>query len=262
MFSLGLESTPSEFAKENRAFRDCIKVLHRINHDYRDTLSAIFKHGAHRFDQNEYRDYVTQSERKIIKSVCQKIAKIYSSFTHGSCTVTVKLVTRVAEKMFCETYERSEENCDRDTGPSRIFEINTGANTAFDEAIKYATGKVSHFHSEDLTTNGSYRNQRDHWSDFYQSCIVVPIRCVNPDKIGTKDCSDDIGFLCVDTLSDNRLNNTWHVELLAAFADQNAQLRLLDERQIHIADLTYYLPSGNCARTRAGLTLQRGLFIL
>jgi len=217
---LGVAIYSIRVRQENRAFRDCMKVLHRINHDYRDTLSATFRNTSQRPEEAGSRDYVAHSERKTIKSVCEKIAKSFSAFTHSDCMVTVKFITRDGDKMLCETYERSEENCDRDSGPGRKFEINTGANTAFDEAIKYATGVVSHFHSADLAANKGYRNQRDHWSDFYQSSIVVPIRCVNPDKIGSKDCSDDIGFLCVDTLSAYRLNDTWHIDLLAAFADQ------------------------------------------
>ena len=72
------------------------------------------------------------------------------------------------------------------------------------------------------TQEKTYRNQRDHWSDFYQNVIIVPIRSVDILKLGNKekDASNDIGFLCVDTQSINRLNNTWHLELLAAFADQ------------------------------------------
>jgi hypothetical protein len=165
-------------------------------------------------------DYAKENERKTLKSVCQKIAKVYTAFTHCPCTVTVKLVTGVGDKTFCETYERSEENCERDAGPPRQFEVGTGANTGFDRAILYVPGQVSHFHSADLRKDKDYRNQRDHWADSYLSAIVVPIRSVNPTKIGTKDSSDNIGFLCVDTPSTYRLNNTWHVDLLASFADQ------------------------------------------
>ncbi len=205
--------------QENIQFRQFIKILHRINHDYRDMLSAAFKHQPHEFTGSEYSDFLKKSEKDTIRSVCQKIAKVYTAFTHSDCTVTVKLITRVSEKIVCETHERSEEKCARDT-QQKLFEINTGANTAFDKALMYADGAVSHFHSSDLTKDSSYRNQRDHWSDFYKSTIVVPIRSVDLAKLGSKNASSDIGFLCVDTLSPNRLNNTWHHELLAAFADQ------------------------------------------
>jgi len=39
-------------------------------------------------------------------------------------------------------------------------------------------------------------------------------------RLGQPDQSQDLGFLCVDTLSRNRLNEGYHVELMSAFADQ------------------------------------------
>ena len=123
-------------------------------------------------------------------------------------------------RVFCATYQRSEENCERDAWSPKEFEVKTGLNTAFDRALIYAPAKISHFHSPDLTKEKDYRNQRDNWSHIYQSAIVVPIRCIDHSKVGTKNESDDLGFLCIDTLSTNRLNDTWHIELMASFADQ------------------------------------------
>jgi len=205
---------------ENIQFRNFVKTLHRINHDYRDMLSAAFKHPPQALGTDGYINFLKQSESKTIKSVCQKISKVFSTFTRRECTVTVKLIVRDGGKVYCETYERSEENCLRDTGQPRLFEVDAGSNTAFDKALMYINGRISYFQSSDLTKEPDYRNQRDHWSDFYKCVIVVPIRSIDQSRIGYKDCSDNIGFLCVDTLSPNRLNDGWHVELLAGFADQ------------------------------------------
>jgi len=206
--------------QENIHFRQFTRILHRINHDYRDTLGAVFRNTSPEYTASEFSHYLKDSERKTLKSACQKISKIYTFFTHSQCTVTVKLITMIDGKAYCETCERSEENCERDQTHLRRFELNTGANTGFDKALMFIPGTVSHFHSADLSTERDYHNQRDHWPKVYASTIVVPIRFVNPDKLGTKEASDDIGFLCVDTLSTNRLNDHWHIELLAAFADQ------------------------------------------
>lgn len=206
--------------QENIQFRNFTKILHRINHDYRDTLSAVFKNHSIDLSAEDYWTYLKQSERKTLKSSCEKIAKIFTAFTHRPCTVTVKLITQAEGKNVCEMLERSEENSERDTCTPRQFDIGTGANTAFDRATLASQGSVAHFHSADLTAEKDYRNQRDHWSDVYLSTIVVPIRSVHRSKDGKDYCRDDIGFLCVDTLSPHRLNDTWHVELLASFADQ------------------------------------------
>jgi hypothetical protein len=115
---------------------------------------------------------------------------------------------------------RNEEESVRDSYPIHLYKINTGENTAFDQALKYSCDGPSHFFSADLRKEKKYKNERQNWQTFYKSAIVVPIRFIYPDKIGHKDYSHDIGFLCVDTLAPNRLNNRWHLELLSAFADQ------------------------------------------
>jgi hypothetical protein len=206
--------------QENKQFREACKTLHRINHDYRDTLSATFSGAAHTPDLATAAKF---SELRTLKSACQKIAKIYSGLTHCDCTVTVKLITNEAGNTFCETHARSEEISERDCSQPARFEVKTGLNTAFDKALVYNAGKISHFFSADLQAEakaGHYRNQRDNWSDYYLCAIIVPIRCVTVPKNGTPIASDDIGFLCVDTTSPHRLNDDYHLELLAGFADQ------------------------------------------
>jgi hypothetical protein len=71
-----------------------------------------------------------------------------------------------------------------------------------------------------LTKLKDYANERINWKKHYVSALVVPIRYVDVGKIGQPDCSDDLGFLCIDTLTPNRLKNEWHLALLSAFADQ------------------------------------------
>jgi hypothetical protein len=118
---------------------------------------------------------------------------------------------------------RSETNCKRDEGRPEVFELLTGQNTAFDRCMECNPGTTSHFFSADLIKDrkeGRYSNQRTNWEKFYVSAIVVPIRYVNVERLGQPRASDHIGFLAVDTMSTNRLNGTYHVELLAAFADQ------------------------------------------
>ncbi len=219
LFAIGIYSV--SVRKENIHFRTLIWILHRINHTYRDALSSVFRYAAPTDNTKDSIESGIKLERDTLQSVCANLASLYGGFTHRSCTVTIKLITRSGGKAYCETYARSEHISNRDQGTPRLFEINTGANTAFDRAIMYVPGgKISHFYSADLTKEPDYHNQRDRWADYYRSVIVVPIRSVNPLLIGSKDGKDDIGFLCVDTLSENRLNDRWHLEMLAAFADQ------------------------------------------
>lgn len=50
--------------------------------------------------------------------------------------------------------------------------------------------------------------------------LSLPIRAVKQGHRGNPDGYDDVGYLCLDTMSQNRLNGTYHVQLMAAFADQ------------------------------------------
>jgi hypothetical protein len=237
---LGVAIYSIRVRQENKQFREACKTLHRINHDYRDTLSNTFSGVAHTPD---LATAAKLSELKTLKSACQKIAKIYSGLTHCDCCVTVKLITNEGGSTYCETHARSEENSERDCSQPAKFEVKTGRNTAFDKALAYNAGKISHFFSADLQAEakaGHYRNQRDNWSDFYRCAIIVPIRCVTVPKDGTPIASDDIGFLCVDTTSPRRLNDDYHLELLAGFADQMYNFMSLMRGK-------YVLPGGQAA---------------
>jgi hypothetical protein len=198
--------------KENEAFKYAAEQFHKINHDYRDILCEMFSGSKPKTDKDELRRF----ERRILESVCQKVEKIFRKFIEADCMVTVKYITKTDESMYCETHVRSETLSERDRSRPTRFVIKDGENSAFDMAIRVSPGTVSHFYSTDLTREEGYRNQRSDWKRFYLSTIVVPIRYVNPQK----SQSDDIGFLTVDTMATNRLNNTYHVQYLAALADQ------------------------------------------
>jgi hypothetical protein len=203
----------------NLRLRGIPGVAHRINHEYRDVLSQVF--GTEILPPEHKR---VQSELRTIESTCQRVAQIFSVLTQQPCTVTVKLIRNENGVSVCETYARNETSCHRDQMRPRTFQIGTGVNTAFDEALKIQpNGQTAHFFSPDLKKEPNYNNERGiAWERLYKSGIVVlvPIRYVNPLLIGQPGASDHIGFLSVDTLSTHVLNGSYHVELLASFADQ------------------------------------------
>ncbi len=197
-------------------WRSIPEIIHKINHDYRNVLSQLFGDSSQPSEEMRRRE-----EKRTLESACQKIANIFSALTHVRCTVTVKFIVRNDDgRAYCETLVRSEMNSKRDEAHRQVFDLHTGANSAYDEALRYTPGETSHFFSADLTKDKTYRNQRQNWASFYRSAIVVPIRYVDPKKVGTPGASDHIGLLAVDTHSENRLKRDGHVEFLAAFADQ------------------------------------------
>ena len=201
------------------ALQGSARLLHEINHTYRDVLTKVC-------DRNPpvNTDERMTVERDTVQTVCQRISEIYTALIARRCTVTVKVVEQDGTRWFCRTYARSESHSRRDQANLVRFALGTGENTAFDVATQPRPGGgISHFFAPDLRPlrkKKEYRNQRDDFEHYYRSEIVVPIRfldyCNNPQA----NSQWPIGFLSVDTLSVNYLNNGYHLEFLAAFADQ------------------------------------------
>lgn len=217
-FMLGVGMYSARIRQTNRAFADAMKHIHKINHDYRDVLHAMFHGPKPETDP----DRLCQAEEQTLRSVCQRLRDIFDGLIGKASTVTVKLITKEASgTQCCSTYVRSEENCERDQEEPTQFAVGKWKNTAFDKALLPSeAGECSHFCSPDLTKEKQYNNERQHWDRFYRGTIVVPIRSVTRGGESAPDTTHDVGFLCVDTRSRNRLRGGYQVYLLAAFADQ------------------------------------------
>src|SRR5438445_632355 len=202
---------------ENQRLRQCATTLHRINHIYRDVLNKTFGIQLQQLGPLE------ATERDTLVAVCYKIAEMFSLLIGEKCVVTVKLITKDANtKDYCHTLARSEPSSERDLTLVN-YEINTGRNTAFDTALRYDGHRTSRFFSADLEKDadmGKYFNDRTDWKRFYRSAIVVPIRYVHYDAVGTPTAFNELGFLAIDTIATYKLNDHFHIEYLAAFADQ------------------------------------------
>jgi len=198
--------------------------LLRINQNYRDVLSGVF--GEKKINSVEHRAAI---EKETLTSVCQELALLFLAFTHVPCTVTIKLIVSFDGVLYARTHTRSENIGGRDKVEPYDFQIRTGKNTGLDHALRHVQGKVAHFFSADLYPDGDkgdYRNERPNWRDCYRSAIVVPIQYVSGEKDHHGWVSDNLGFLAVDTTSENRLNNTYQMHM-AAYAHQMYNLMSL-----------------------------------
>lgn len=203
---------------ENKALRDIAATFNEINEIYKGSLKGVF--GKFERRSVDVVDFFAEEE-KVLRSVCQRIQNIFSRVTTCDCMVTVKLHVTKDGLGFAETYVRGIENCIRDIPSSVKYEVGTGKNTAFDEAlIKKPAGIPSHFFSPDLTKEKNYANERPHFGNFYQSTIVVPIRGVNRGDEGKSSEYDLIGFLTVDTKSVNKLNGGYQLQMVCSLASQ------------------------------------------
>ena len=223
--------------QENIVLRRVPATVHSVNHNYRDVLCTLF--GDRQNPPTD--DLRVKAEVRVLESVCQRLAGVFRDLVRMPCMVSVKLITKEGGQAYCTTLVRSETLCARDAlGETQRFSLNTGANTTLDEALRYQPGRKSYFYSADLTKEreGSYNNDRRTWKSYYRSEIVCPIRYVKPDVDGRPPTSDDIGFLIVDTLSTNRLNEAFHLELLGACADQMYNFMSLMRGKYSVSPLT------------------------
>ena len=205
---------------ENRRLKDAFKYFREINLIYRDSLFDAF-YGNDPMNIKD-RKALMGIETKTLSSVCQRISNIFGRLTGRDCMIAVKLLTKKEDgTLYATTCSRSEDHSERDKPSPKESQVNTGRNTAFDCALDpKTTGRIPYFYSADLLklrAHGGYNNERSRWERYYKSAIVVPIQCSGvPGKLER----NDIGLLCVDTKSRNRLNDSYHVEIMAAFADQ------------------------------------------
>jgi hypothetical protein len=214
VFGLGVYLISRDRQRLKRSAYD----FHDINHIYRDALSGVLSiYAPTKPDSRE----ILLVEQNTLNRICVKIAHLFTSLTGKKCVVTVKLLANEGDTAFCFTWARSHVDILRSASGIEKFRVGVGENTGFDEAMKLRDSETSYFFSPDLRTlsrRGRYRNARSGWANCYLSTIVVPIRQVI--RTGDPPEVHVFGFLCVDTMSPNRLNGTYHVQFLAGFADQ------------------------------------------
>jgi hypothetical protein len=203
--------------RENIALKSIARLFYEINEIYRSKLQISF------FGENPITKSsdLLDAEKIVLRSVCQRIENIFSTTIGRNCMVTIKLVTKPSGQSIAQTYVRSQESCLRDKPSPVPYKIGTGENTAFDQSImSNANGQPPHFFSADLSSHNGYSNQRQHFETYYSSTLVVPIRGESAPTTGHPIEYDLLGFLCVDTLSKNRLNDKNHLYMLAALSQQ------------------------------------------
>lgn len=187
--------------------------IHDINESYRNHMMSHREKG---FDD-------LADRRPFLEQLCARAAKIFSeAWQISNVVVTVKrtLKDKAGEQqMSVFTFARSCvcEQRDGDGKMNYAIEKNTAFGTA---STKAQNGRYCYF-SNDLRKEKNYRNERrdrgEKWEELYLSTIVVPIQCLAA-QTGARD--ELMGFLTVDSLQTEAFNETGHLYLLAALADQ------------------------------------------
>lgn len=203
---------------ENRSLRNLAQFFHEVNHLYRDNLRQVFNEDCPITDRNQ----LLGIEKNVLREVCQIISRAFSNILGGKeVMITIKLLVPAdSGGRIALTYVRSMESSRRDGKGQVEYMVDNGSNTALDEALKVLSHGISHYYSPNLKKdekNKKYSNQRQGYEHYYRSTIVVPIRAKTNENKGV---TDDVGFLTIDTKAVNCLNGGYHVEMMAAFADQ------------------------------------------
>jgi len=202
---------------ENIALKCIAEEFYEINQIYRKKIHELHLENS---DEIEIGGLVAE-EMMTLRGVCQRISHIYERVVGRKCIVTIKLITIENDECFAHTYVRSEELCVRDFGGRVKYKVDKSENSGFYEALMpRSDGKPPHFFSGDLTTDGQYKNQRKNFNFYYRSALVVPIGDMVVTDNGEQMVDGLVGFLCVDSLSVNRLNNRYHLFMLSALSSQ------------------------------------------
>jgi hypothetical protein len=217
----------------SRGFQHAVGQWHLVNHCYRNYLgNIIFKH-------LEPKDFVGE-QRNHLHGICDALAKIFLDLTRVECRVSIKLML---SKGKCFTFVRNGLYDEAERLRGEEFSISRGVNTAFADALTETNkDEIKRFYCDDLRAladAGKYHNSRPNWRDRYQSAIVVPIQ-FQSNKADEK--REHLGYLCVDTRSRNRLNDSYHVQILAAFADQIFNFLVLSQCLIVGAESAHKAP--------------------
>lgn len=97
-------------------------------------------------------------------------------------------------------------------GVGKPIDIET--TTRFQKVRENVTSsETRHYYSADVTEEKDYHDVMLQ-DEPYRSTIVIPLRCIS------KDAPFFIGFFKIQTLKAHSLNDDWHVELFAGFADE------------------------------------------
>ena len=202
---------------ENIILRKIAEDFYEINRIYRSKLMLSLS-ADRTVSSHEAR---LKEEAATLRAVAQRISRIFTRVTGRHCVTTIKLVTEQNDNYFVRTYVRSEDLSLRDLSEHPNYELNSKKNTAFSAACRpRSDGLPRHFFSNDLRFAANYNDQRQHFLRYYRSILTVPIQGLGLDDSSESSESDIIGFLTVDTMSVNRLNNNYHAFMLAALASQ------------------------------------------
>jgi hypothetical protein len=141
---------------------------------------------------------------------------VFSNLIGKECCVTIKMLEEFEKNLFgAYTYARCTTQSNRDSTKEagKLYKLRNDCNTALVKCLdNLPTERSPHYFSANLLKEKNYTNERQDYHEYYRSTLLVPITA---DRSGR-----GIGILAVDTKAINKLNNSFHLDILTALSSQ------------------------------------------
>lgn len=199
-------------------------IFHGILHEHRDLTNQMnidTRNGVIlSAEQKMKREF---SKKEFYNNFLTNVKQIFDLITRDTCSLCIKILQKNTQnpteyKYDVKTYlrdpssRRSRSEIDNEPEFYPYYK-----NTAFDSILGH--DKKNFFLSnnlQELEKEGKYKNFNPNWKNFYNACLVIPIRAVNTEK--HSNYNRNIGFLCIDNMKGG-FDEKIGFNLLAAFAD-------------------------------------------
>ena len=198
--------------RQNRSWRQVPFYLHSINHLFRDVLTSLFFKNSTPVTEDQLIDV----EQQVLDKACSAMGELFRVLIGRRCQVTLYLIRDNS----CFIWACNEQNVDRQRWVEQSFLISKDSNTRFQRILELIENKKKPIYfSRDILKENQYHDSLPDAKSFYRTVIVVPVKCTISADSGKQE-SRILGFLTLDSKSPGRLNDDYHAEFLAAFADQ------------------------------------------
>jgi hypothetical protein len=190
------------------------QILHNFAHNYREIVCEIYYDLKSSNFTN--REGIAIKFTKFISSTLANIKQIFDHLTDDNCSVCIKLVDIENGEYRIRTFERDHGSArKRSDIDKRLPNFPHHQNTAF-YVIFDPNCEDSHFLCNDLKNKERYFNCNINWRDYYNACLVVPIRLIT-ERDSKEERSSVLGFICVDNFKGNFTETANNI--LATMAD-------------------------------------------
>lgn len=192
------------------------QINHNINHQNRQMLYELYEELYEESHQVAKISVINNKFKGYLQNFTSNVKSAFDVITKDkSCAVYISLLKERNGDFCVETAYRDPTSYTvRNNIDMQIPLYNTNNFTPF-KYILSETNNDKYFACDNCKMHRNFCDRIDNWSDFYNSCLTVPIRARINKNTNTHNY---IGFITVDNRYGN-LNNKDSINLLCSYAD-------------------------------------------